>query len=123
MPLRVILCLALSLGAVLAGGCKKKNESAPAGGTAAASGTADLGPMDPLVAEIHAGLAKHRDEMCNCSNIQCADDVQFRMGAWLMQYQGKLQDIDTKSTPAQIEAAKKISAEHDACAKKLVNRK
>lgn len=115
-----VLTIALVLAAL--GGCKKdKDQPAPAGGSAATA-AADLGPMDPLVAEVHAGLAKHRDELCRCQDLKCADNVQVQLGNWLMTYQARAAEIDQKSTPAQIEAAKKITAEHDACGRKLAGR-
>jgi hypothetical protein len=100
---------AMMVAAALAGGCKKK--AAPAGEA-----------MDPLVAEVHAGLTKYRDEMCACKDIACADQVQNALGQWIMKEQTRFTDVDKKSTPAQIAAAQKISAEHDACAKKLAGR-
>lgn len=121
MASRSRFAIALVLAAAFAVGCKKDKDKAPAGGTAATA-TASGPPMDPLVAEVHAGLAKHRDEMCACPNIACADSVQLRLGNWLMTYQTRASEIDQKSTPAQIEAAKKISEEHQACARKLAGR-
>jgi hypothetical protein len=117
-----VLALVLLVGAALAPGCKKKSAEPAAGTAGASAATADLGPMDPLVAEAHTGLKKFKDEMCACPNIECADGVQMRLGKWLMEHQDSFTTIDQKSTPAQIEAARKISAEHDACARKLAGR-
>jgi hypothetical protein len=37
--------------------------------------------MDPLVAEVHAGLKGFRDQACACKDIPCADKVHNDMGA------------------------------------------
>ncbi len=110
--------LALALALV---GCKKK-EAAPKEGGAPAS-AAPLIPKDPLVAEVHDGLRKFRNRMCECKDVACADQVQFQLGAWIMQHKDRFNDVDAKSSPEEIAAAKKISAEHIECAGKLVQQK
>jgi hypothetical protein len=113
MSARVLLALALALALV---GCKKK-EAEPAGASGA---TVATGPMDPLVVEVHEGLEKFRDRMCACKDVQCADLVQIELGAWIMTNKDRFGEIDTKSTPEQIAAAKKISAQHIECAGNVV---
>lgn len=94
-----VLLLAIALSLV---GCKKKQA-----------------PMDPLVAEVHDGLKKFRNRMCECADIQCADRTQAELGGWIMSNKDRFTEVDAKSTPAQIAAAKQLSAEHNACAAKL----
>lgn len=112
----------LALALALAVGCKKK-EAPPAQGTGAATASAPLIPKDPLVAEVHDGLRKFRNRMCECKDVACADQVQFQLGAWIMQHKDRFTDVDAKSSPEEIAAAKKISAEHIECAGKLVQQK
>lgn len=103
-------------------GCKKK-EAAPAKGSGAATASGPLIPKDPLVAEVHEGLRKFRDRMCECKDVACADQVQFQLGAWIMQHKDRFAEVDAKSSPEEIAAAKKISAEHNECAGKVVQQK
>ena len=115
--------LAIALASIsTVGGCKKK-EAAPAPGSASASAAPAVVPKDAMVAEVHDGLRKFRNAMCECKDVTCADRVQLELGAWIMQHKDRFADVDKRSSPEEIAAAKQISAEHIECAGKLVQQK
>jgi hypothetical protein len=94
----VSIVVALGLGVT---GCKKSE------------------PVDPLVKETMDKLTAARDEGCACANMECVTKVQNELGQWMLKNAKRLEELNTKATKAQNEAGQKLSAELDACAKKL----
>lgn len=122
MAPRPLLALLVFAAATL-GGCK--TDKAPDAGAASATGaaSASLGPMDPLTAEVHEGLVGFRDRACKCVDFECANKVVNEMGGWILNNRERFKDVDQKSTPAQIAAAKAITAELNTCARAVAPRR
>lgn len=108
------------LVAAAAGGCKKDKAADAGAASATAAASASLGPMDPLTAEVHEGLIGFRDRACKCVDYACANKAVNELGGWIMKNRDRFLEVDKKSTPAQIAAAKAITAELNTCARALV---
>jgi hypothetical protein len=74
---------------------------------------------DPLVKEVMAKLTEARDKGCACTSLECITKVQNELGMWMIENGKRLEPLTTKATKAQNEAGQKLSAELDACAKKI----
>jgi hypothetical protein len=75
--------------------------------------------VDPLVKETMAKLTEARDKGCACTSLECVTKAQNDLGHWMLENAQRLQALKTKATPKQNEAGQKLSAELDACAKKI----
>jgi hypothetical protein len=64
-------------------------------------------------------LTEARDKGCACTDLACVGKVQNELGRWMLDNNKRLQELNTKATKKQNEAGQKLSAELDACAKKI----
>lgn len=75
--------------------------------------------VDPLVKETMGKLTEARDKGCACTSLECVTQVQNDLGHWMLDNAKRLEPLKTKATAKQNEAGQKLSAELDACAKKI----